>query len=426
MKDILKQWNPWWSTGSVPEKKRLIPRDAVLSRIVKLLPEREAVVLSGVRRCGKSTLLYQAIDSLLKDGVAAGNILYLNLDEPLPEKNVEVLDEVLNAYLELKNPQGRLYLFFDEIQGIPRWEQWVKKQYDLRGKELKFILTGSNSSMLSDDLAKLLTGRTLTVNVYPLSFREYLTFKNVVVKDLDAQKRELRHHFARYLTEGGFPESVLGTESDTNVQRLREYFDSILLRDIVASQNVRDSAKLRDLASHAMTNISTLLSYNRISKAIGLNISTLTEYLRFLENAYLIFQAKFFSYSVTETMLVQKPRKIYAIDNGMRNAVSFPLSKDEGRLAENLVFLALRREHGEVYYWKGRGEVDFVIKHRDQTLTAINVSMGAQVPAREKAALEEFGHSFKKVRERVVLTDDVEKEESGIAYRPLWKWALEA
>ena len=426
MKDILKQWNPWWSTGSVPEKKRLIPRDAVLSRIVKLLPEREAVVLSGVRRCGKSTLLYQAIDSLLKDGVAAGNILYLNLDEPLPEKNVEVLDEVLNAYLELKNPQGRLYLFFDEIQGIPRWEQWVKKQYDLRGKDLKFILTGSNSSMLSDDLAKLLTGRTLTVNVYPLSFREYLTFKNVVVKDLDAQKRELRHHFARYLTEGGFPESVLGTESDTNVQRLREYFDSILLRDIVASQNVRDSAKLRDLASHAMTNISTLLSYNRISKAIGLNISTLTEYLRFLENAYLIFQAKFFSYSVTETMLVQKPRKIYAIDNGMRNAVSFPLSKDEGRLAENLVFLALRREHGEVYYWKGRGEVDFVIKHRDQTLTAINVCLGAQVPAREKAALEEFGHSFKKVRERVVLTDDVEKEESGIAYRPLWKWALEA
>jgi len=426
MKDILKQWNPWWSTGSVPEKKRLIPRDAVLSRIVKLLPEREAVVLSGVRRCGKSTLLYQAIDSLLKDGVAAGNILYLNLDEPLPEKNVEVLDEVLNAYLELKNPQGRLYLFFDEIQGIPRWEQWVKKQYDLRGKDLKFILTGSNSSMLSDDLAKLLTGRTLTVNVYPLSFREYLSFRGVVVKEPDMQKRELRHHFARYLTEGGFPESVLGTESDTNVQRLREYFDSILLRDIVASQNVRDSAKLRDLASHAMTNISTLLSYNRISKAIGLNISTLTEYLRFLENAYLIFQAKFFSYSVTETMLVQKPRKIYAIDNGMRNAVSFPFSKDEGRLAENLVFLALRREHGEIYYWKGRGEVDFVIKHRDQTLTAINVSMGAQVPAREKAALEEFGHSFKKVRELVVLTDDVEKEESGIAYRPLWKWALGA
>ena len=426
MKDILKQWNPWWSTGSVPEKKRLIPRDAVLSRIVKLLPEREAVVLSGVRRCGKSTLLYQAIDSLLKDGVAAGNILYLNLDEPLPEKNVEVLDEVLNAYLELKNPQGRLYLFFDEIQGIPRWEQWVKKQYDLRGKDLKFILTGSNSSMLSDDLAKLLTGRTLTVNVYPLSFREYLSFRGVVVKEPDMQKRELRHHFARYLTEGGFPESVLRTESDTNVQRLREYFDSILLRDIVASQNVRDSAKLRDLASHAMTNISTLLSYNRISKAIGLNISTLTEYLRFLENAYLIFQAKFFSYSVTETMLVQKPRKIYAIDNGMRNAVSFPFSKDEGRLAENLVFLALRREHGEIYYWKGRGEVDFVIKHRDQTLTAINVSMGAQVPAREKAALEEFGHSFKKVRELVVLTDDVEKEESGIAYRPLWKWALGA
>src|SRR3989338_2325541 len=110
----------------------------------------------------------------------------------------------------------------------------------------------------------------------------------------------------------------------------------------------------------------------------------------------------------------------------MRNAVSFPFSKDDGRLAETLVFLALKREHGEVYYWKGRGEVDFVIKHRDQTLTAINVCLGAQVPAREKAPLEEFAHSFKKIRERVVLTDDVEKEESGIAYRPLWKWALEA
>ena len=143
-----------------------------------------------------------------------------------------------------------------------------------------------------------------------------------------------------------------------------------------------------------------------------------------LENAYLIFQLRYFSYSVKESIMMQKPRKLYCIDNGLRNAVSFKFSKDEGKLAENLVFIELKRRNKEVYYRKNKREIDFVIMNKDQTLTAINVSYTDKVNEREMKSLLEFKKEFKKAKELILLTNDLEQKKDGIEFIPLWKWLV--
>ncbi|MFQ5620258.1 MAG: ATP-binding protein [Candidatus Nanoarchaeia archaeon] len=421
MKELLKRWNSWWVHKKVPKNKTRITRQDLLNNLLKLSRPKEIIVLKGVRRSGKSTLIYQIIDNLLET-VNPNNILYFNFDEPLEIKDINLLENVYKIFLELNNPKGRKYVFFDEIQNIPQWEKWLKKYYDLYGEEIKFIITGSNSTMLSDKLSTLLTGRILTKEIYPLSFNEFLHFNNILIKDLSFQKEEIEHFLSKYLIIGGFPEVVLETDSEITHHRLKEYFDSILLRDIVTSQNIRETAKLRELAIYSMTNISSILSYNKMSKALKINIHTLKEYLSFMENAYLIFQLRFFSYSLKESIMLQKPRKIFSIDTGLRNEASFKFSKDTGKLAENLVFIEMKRRNSEIYYWQGKNEVDFIVKNKDDTLTAINVVYG-EINEREIKGLLEFKKKFKNA-ELMVLTKDTEKKEEGIKFIPIWKWLL--
>jgi len=222
-------------------------RPHTLETILKLLDIREIICITGVRRCGKSTAMYQAIDYLIGKGVKPENILYFNLDELFEDKSIGLLDSIFEVYIELHAPKGRKYIFLDEVQNIKGWEQWVKKFYGLYGEELKFMLTGSNSNMLSDQLATLLTGRMIMQHVFPTSFREYLDFESFELKDLDIQRNEILHHFNKYLFKADFPEVVLEDDTDINHLRLTEYFNSILLRDVVVGRKVRESAKLIEL-----------------------------------------------------------------------------------------------------------------------------------------------------------------------------------
>ena len=425
MKEIMKRWNPWWLYSRVPESKKRIIRLETLNEIAKLVNIKEIICITGVRRCGKSTVLFQLIDQLIESGINPTNILYFNLDEPLEDKSYKILDSIIENYIEINNPAGRKYIFLDEIQNIENWEKWVKKYYDLYDIDIKFVITGSNSTMLSDKLSTLLTGRVISKTVYPLSFKEYLGFVGFELNDTDVQKSEVVHHFLNYLNNGGFPEVVLETEVDINHMRLNEYFNSILLRDIVVSKKIRESSKLVELANYSLTNISALLSYNKMSNAIGLSVSSVKEYLLYLEQAYLIYQLNIFSYSIKTSLAIQKPRKIYCIDNGLRNAASFKFSTDEGKLAENSTFIELKRRNLEVYYWKGQREVDFVVKNRDNTLTGINVTYSDVIDEREIKALLEFKENFEgRVSELILLTRNVDKSEDGITYIPIWKWLL--
>jgi len=425
MKEILKRWNPWWLYGKVPESKKRIERPETLDGITKLLKIKEIISITGVRRCGKSTVLYQAIDYLVENGIHPTNILYFNLDEPLEDKSISILDSIFENFIEINNPAGRKYIFLDEIHNIENWEKWLKKYYDLYDTDIKFVITGSNSTMLSDNLSTLLTGRVISKPIYPLSFKEYLEFAGFKLNDTDVQRSEVVHHFLKYLNNGGFPEVVLEADMDINHMRLNEYFDSILLRDIVVSKKIRESSKLIELANYSLTNISALLSYMKISKAIGMSVSSVKEYLLYLEQAYLIYQLNFYSYSIKTSLAIQKPRKIYCIDNGLRNAASFKFSSDEGKLAENSAFIELKRRNHEVYYWNGHREVDFVVKNRDNTLIGINVTYTDVIDEREIKALLEFKENFQgRVSELILLTRNVDKSEDGIMYVPIWKWLL--
>jgi predicted AAA+ superfamily ATPase len=281
--------------------------------------------------------------------------------------------------------------------------------------------------MLSDKLSTLLTGRIISKTVYPLSFKEYLRFVEFKLKDADVQRSEMIHHFLNYLNSGGFPEVVLEDDADINLMRLNEYFDSILLRDIIANKKIRESSKLIDLANYTLTNISALLSYTKMSQTVGLSVGSIKEYLLYLEQAHLIYQLNFFSYSLKTSLTIQKPRKIYCIDNGLRNAASFKFSSDEGKLAENSVFIELKRRNFDVYYWKGKREVDFVVKRRDNMLIGVNITYTDVIDEREIKALLEFKENFgKRVSELILLTRNVERSEDGITYIPLRKWLLES
>jgi len=204
---------------------------------------------------------------------------------------------------------------------------------------------------------------------------------------------------------------------------LKAYYDSIVYRDIVRVNDVRNQKALADLLHYLLTNIASPYSYRRLRETMGINFDSIRDYIHYAEMAKILFEVQFFTYSLHARARANK--KIYCIDNGLRNARSFRFSKDEGKLAENLVYVELKRRGEEIYYWKNKGEVDFVVKNADDSLSAINVCYTDSIPGREIRGLQEFGDTFGiAIKERIILTKDTEKVEAGIVYVPLWKWLL--
>lgn len=403
----------------------------IYHRTLEIPETRKIVSLIGARRIGKTSYFFQMIGQL-EASAGRERILYINFeDERILPLDVKDLNSILEAYYELypENVDRELYLFFDEVQNVPGWEVYVRRLYD-RG-DLKLFLTGSSSKMLSKELATSLRGRTLSFYLYPLDFREYLAFRGVEpVQDFEYSKQrfELKKLFEEYLYEGGFPEVVLEVP-ELRKKILQDYFEMMIYRDLVERFSIRNTTLLKALTKYLVTNIGNPFSVTSYYKAIKqdqeVSKGTLLEYISHLEDISLVYFLPLFSYSLKAQAI--NPRKVYCIDNGLRNAVSFTFSKDEGKLAENLVFLELMRREKEIYYWKNGGEVDFIVKEEDNSLTAINVSYTDRIEEREIQALEEFSgvEGFgAQVKELLLLTKDTEKTENGIRYMPLWKWML--
>ncbi len=396
-----------------------------------VIPDTTKVIsLVGPRRAGKTFYFYQLIYNLLKNNIDPTLILYINFEDDriLPLQSSD-LNEILEAYYELypENTGKMLYLFFDEIQNVENWEVFIRRIDDT--KNAKIYITGSSSKLLSQEIATSLRGRTLSYHMYTLGFEEFLRMKQVILdKDFEyTDKRYLvKNLFDEYLYSGGYPEVVLESE-EMRRDILKNYFELIIYRDIVERFSIRNTTLLKNLLKYLITNISTQFSVNAYYRAVKNDIAvskeTIIEYLSHLEDINLIYLVPFFSYSLKRQQV--NPRKVYCADNGLRNAVSFRFSKDEGRLAENLVFLELKRRGEELYYWKSRGEVDFVFSDDENFLTALNVSYTDMPAERETNSLLEFIEEFgAKVKDLILLTEDTEKVEGGIRYVPLWKWML--
>ncbi len=393
----------------------------------------------GVRRCGKTYFMFQQIEELINNGVPKSRILYLNIDDDrLQPLNGDELDRLIDTFRELY-PGGddeRLYFFLDEIQNFPGWELWIKGIYD-RKRNLKIIISGSNASLLSEEVANRLTGRHLSTRMYPFSFSECVEYHNIPVdlKTLPySEKRsDIKRIFHEYLIRGGFPEVILYPSADETVL-LQSYFDDIIFRDIVTRYGVRNSALFKELAIFCISNVAKPHTFNSLRRLFSgyqtISTDAIINYISYLEDAFLLFSVRHYDDSLRKQM--NKPRKLYCIDPGMMNAVSFRFSEDIGRLFENLVFIQLYRTGHDIYYWQDEKglEVDFVLKSDLKSFELIQVSIDLSDPStREReikgllSAMNHFG-----VSEGLILTSDLFDEEilSGktIRYLPLWYWLL--
>ncbi len=404
-------------------------RDRSSTRGLKPMFERkEVLALTGVRRSGKTSLMHIMIRGSLET-VEPKQIMYVNLEDPTFEQ--ASIDDIYRSYLELMLPDDGQFLFLDEVQNKVGWEKWVKKMYDSRQK-VKITVTGSNSSLLKTEFSSYLAGRNLTHEVFPLSFPEYLEFLDAIPgseAEMLSSRSKLNHHLVSYMRYGGYPEVILEKREKMKIALLKEYFSAILTRDVLARYDVKERAKLERLAAYLLTNSSCLMSAKSLSNTVGLNIKTVQEYLEHLESVYLFFFVNHFSYSLKAQFTY--PRKVYCVDVGMKNAVGFSFSEDNGQLMENIVYLRLR-QMGEVYYWKERdADIDFVLK-QDRKVTQLIQSChdlsDERTERREVGSLLKAMEHFKLKQGRVITRDreDIRTiDGKKVLFIPLWKWLLD-
>lgn len=392
------------------------------------LKSNKIITISGPRRAGKTFYFYQLINEIKKE-IPFERILYINFeDDRILPLSLKDFNAFLEAYFELypENKDHKCFLFFDEIQNIEGWESFIRRIYDK--ENVNVYITGSSSKLLSREIATSLRGRTLSYKIYPLSFNEFLRYKGIQVQPDFAYSKvryKIKHLLGEYISFGGFPEIVLARD-ELKVSILKNYYDLVIYRGLVERFSIRNVQLLKNIIKFLLTNVATTFSINAYYRSLlpqyHISRETILEYLSYLEEIELIQMVPIFSYSLKVQQV--NPRKIYVIDNGLRNAVSFKFSQDEGRLVENLVFQQLMRLGFDVYYWKKMGEVDFVVRE-DNKLTAINISYGHMLDKREINGLLEFRNTFKElVKDLLIITSDLEKIEDGIKYIPLWKWLI--
>ncbi|MCD6228208.1 MAG: ATP-binding protein [Candidatus Omnitrophica bacterium] len=425
---ILEDWNLW--------KKDLnsgIEREDYLNRLKDFLTTSHIIVISGARRSGKSFIMRQLAKALIKEETK-DQILIVNFEDPrFTNLNVSTLQKIYEVYLEFLNPQGKPYLFLDEVQEVESWEKWVRTMHELN--KAKIIISGSNARLLSRELSTLLTGRHLDLVVFPLSFREYLKFRNVDIReklDVINKKIEIKRLLREYVTFGAFPEVVLSGEKK---QMLLNYFEDILNKDIIKRFKIRKIEQLNNLAKFYLSNISSLVTFSSLEKSLKFSADTIEKFSGYLEDAYILFFLKRFSFKIKEQQ--KSPRKVYAVDTGLANTIGFRFTQNLGRLAENLVFLELKRKEIlqpqlELYYWKDvhHREVDFLIKKSLRVEELIQVCWDvteSRTKNREIKALLKAMDEFR-LKRGLVITEDFELEEDfngkKIKYTPLWKWFL--
>lgn len=426
--EILAKWNTWdkelGDTG--------FPRD-IINKIISCIKGPEAIAFKGVRRSGKSTIMQQIIKELLSKGAKSTDIMYVNFEEPffIENKRKNILEKIYNIYREQINPDRFPYIFLDEIQEIPHWENWVRAKIDL--KEAKIFITGSSSKLLSSEISTLLTGRNISFTVYPLNFKEFLEFKGLKASKNKTwilnNKTLIKNLFKEYMKFGGFPEVVLRKNSSVKEILLKQYFEDILYKDIVARHQIRDIETLKNIAYFYLTNMANLVSYNKIKNMLDIPMDVVRSYSSYLYESFLVKDILKHSFKVKEQL--RNPKKIYTIDTGLRNSVSYRFSEDLGRIAENIIFTSLAGEGREIYYYKNSGEIDFVVREGAQINELIQVSMisaeDEKAREREIQSLED-GMKNLNVNKGVLITNDWEenlKIQAGrISAVPIWKWLL--
>lgn len=423
IEEAVRRWNPWWAEKKIPDQILGIHRD-ITDSIIKTLKTPHIKDIIGVRRSGKTTVLYQTADYLIKTGTDPKNIIFINFDDPTI--NAASFDEILKEIYKI-NPEIS-HIFLDEIQQKKGFENWIRMLYDTK-KFSQIFLSGSSASLLSQETGMVLSGRHITSEVFPLSFPEYLKISGLKGLDQDYllnNRERLLYHLTKYLKEGGFPESA-GTEDYIHKMIITSLYNDIIARDI-ASRFGADYNITKRISHFMLTNTTSEYSYSRISKNTDVTVETAEKYTGYLLDSLMILQLPLFSYKLK--VQYKQNKKIYATDTGLRNEVSFSFSSDIGKLAENAVYIELKRRGHDIYYWKDKDgfEADFLIKEGMDISKIIQVCWDPKndkTKSREERSIVKACTEFN-LKSGLILTEDyqdtTEADGIKIEYYPLWKW----
>ena len=404
----------YWMAFAKKPVEGLVERESYY----KNLTSKNILAYIGVRRCGKTVIAVTCGRSKEE------RMFYLNFEDPffITNNKVEILEKIVDMFVEIYGHEPRL-LVFDEIHNIENWERWARKIVESR--RYKMILTGSSSRLLASDISTALTGRCLKQAVWPLSFKEWLNFmpqKSVTEYEYLAQLRQ-------YFKWGGFP--AIALEPDEKIKReiLLNYLQDIIYKDIVNRHEVRNTHALNQIVQYYFVNISSSHSFTKVKNAFSLNLETVQEYSAYLNDTFLFFYVN--RYHPNLKVQARDPHKLYAVDTGLRNANTFSASADMGRLAENAVYIELRRRGAEMYYYSEKGEVDFITVQGNAPAGAIQVCYDNMENTgtynREVRALISCLKDLK-LKEGLILTENRHEtlKEDGliIKFVPLFKWLL--
>lgn len=423
MKEILKNIIVNFIEKELPAtKEREIELPADSGKIISIV---------GARRTGKTFLLYSLIKKL-RDRVARDRIIYINFeDDRLFPASLKTMDIFLESYYELypDNRNKTVFFFFDEIQEIGKWELFIRRLYDT--ENCSIFITGSSSKLLIKEVSTALRGRSISYELFPLSFREYIRFRDIDIKKYSSRSSsKIVNTFNEYLFSTAFPE-LINMQEDLKRKALNEYLDLIIYKDIVEKYNVSNIYLMKYLVKFLFSNSANLISINKIfneMKSAGLNISrnSVYEYISYLEDSYTIFSLPLFTRNLREQR--RNPNKYYSIDTGLRMAMT--ISEDRGKLLESLVYLQLRRQHENVFYYLADQEIDFITE-TEKKLQLINVCYDLTTSGTRKREISGLVNAMKemKLKNSFLLTSDESGEEiidnKRIKIVPVWKWLLD-
>lgn len=394
----------------------------LLGDVQKVVITPKVIVITGLRRVGKSILLAQIAKKYLKD-----DYYFVNFeDERLLNFRVEDFD-VLHETLMSLFGEKKTFLF-DEIQNVPEWERFVRRLHD---QGYKFIITGSNASLLSQELGTRLTGRSIRVELFPFSFREFLSFNIQKIPDLAVlttkQRGKLLHLTHEYIVSGGIPDALKYPALDIH----KTLYDDVLYRDIATRYKLDNVKNLKELTFFLMSNISAQVSFNKLKNLLKLgSVNTIKRYIDYLENSWLFFVINKYAYSVKEQQIASK--KLYCIDTGLTRSVGFAFSGNTSKLMENIVFLHLRRKYQDVYYYKTvQGyEVDFFVPRENLFVQVSQHFDSPEVQERELRAIIKAKQEQKKAKTFIIVTESekalIKRQGLKIQIIPLYEWLLES
>jgi len=413
LENALLKHNSHWKSPY----KNLQKRDMV-ELFIQKLHLRQIQVIKGIRRSGKTTVFKLLINHLCLS-VNPKSILYVNLDDPYFS---ELYSDSKNLYklLELSEKLTNVtvrYLFLDEVQNVSGWEKFTKAIYDNEIVK-KIFVTGSNSSLLDGEYATLLSGRFLQDTLNPPSFSELLKFNAIHSRfELIEKKIKALKIVDEMIHFGSFYE--VQSESKFKRELILSYYETIIFKDCIANNNLRDTKTFKELVYFIISNSTNLYSYNSIAKATGMNDNTVKQYIGILEDSYILSEIAQYSYSLKEQIKTKK--KSYISDNGFLSAVSFKFSNDFGKLFENLVFTELCKRGYEVYFYTKDFECDFICKKED-TLIAIQVcyQLTPQNRQRELNGLKKLPFTL---NEKIILTyDQSEERDEDVKIISFWDY----